>query len=228
VLFAISERAIMPRLEKRKEPAYDPIDAPPAPVIICGFGRVGQIIGRILRMQGIAFTALDKSPEQVQVVRRFGSQVYYGNPAREELMRAAGADQARVLVVALDDMDETLQVVDVAKRHFPNLIILARARNRRHAHLLMDRDVAGIVRDTFFSSLRLTEMVMGELDIAPDDAHRAIELFREYDERNLIETHAVAHDEKQLIQSAQQASEELLGLFEADRDQRKDPEPAAR
>lgn len=222
VLFTISERAIMPRFEKRKEPVYDPIDGPPTPVIICGFGRVGQIVGRILRMQGIAFTALDKSPEQVQVVRRFGNQVYFGNPAREDLMRAAGADQAKVLVVALDDMDATLQVVDLARRHFPHLVILARARNRRHAHLLMDRGVAGIVRETFFSSLRLTEMVMGELDIAPEDAHRAIELFREYDERTLVETHAIAHDETQLIQSAQQASEELLGLFEADRDERRE------
>ncbi|MEO8715445.1 MAG: NAD-binding protein, partial [Acetobacteraceae bacterium] len=207
--------------EARKEPVYDAIDEPPAPVIICGFGRVGQIVGRVLRMQGIAFTALDKSPEQVQVVRRFGSKVYFGNPAREELLRAAGAESARVLVVALDDMDETLQVVDLAKRHFPRLAILARARNRRHAHLLMDRGVTGIVRETFLSSLRLTEMAMGELGVAPDDAHRAIELFRVYDERNLVETHAIAHDETQMIQSTQQASQELSELFEADRDQRR-------
>ncbi len=220
ILFALSEGVIMPRLEPRKEPTYDRIDEPATPVIICGFGRVGQIVGRVLRMQGIAFTALDRSPEQIQVVRRFGNKVYFGNPAREEVMRSAGAEQARVLVVALDGMDETLQVVDLAKRHFPNLAIYARARNRRHAHLLMDRGVAGIVRETFLSSLKLSEMVLGKLDIPAADARRAIEIFREYDERALIETHAIAHDESQLIQSAQQASEELQELFEADRDER--------
>lgn len=220
ILFAASERLLMPRFEVRKEPVYDAIDAPPTPVIICGFGRVGQIVGRVLRMQGIAFTALDQSPAQVEVVRRFGNKVYFGNPAREELLRAAGAEQAQVLVVALDDMDETLQVVDPAKRHFPKLAILARARNRRHAHLLMDRDVTGIVRETFLGSLQLGEMVLGRLEIPPEEAHRAIELFREYDERNLIQTHAIAHDETQLIQSTQQAAQELMELFEADREQR--------
>ncbi len=220
ILFAVSESFVMPRLDARKEPVYDPIEGPPVPVIICGFGRMGQIVGRILRMQGIAFTALDKSPAQVEVVRRFGNKVYFGNPAREELMRAAGAEQARILVVATDVMDETLEVVDLAKRHFPHLVILARARNRHHAHLLMDRDVTGIVRETFFSSLRLTEMVLGQLDIAPEAARRAIALFRAQDERTLIETHAIAHDEKQLIQSTQQAAQELNELFEADREGR--------
>lgn len=222
VLFTLSERLILPRLGARKEPAYDAIDDVPTPVIICGFGRMGQIVGRVLRMQGIAFTALDKSPAQVEVVRRFGTKVYFGNPAREEMLRAAGADAARVLVVVLDDMDEGLLVVDLAKRHFPHLVILARARNRHYVHLLMDRGVAGIVRETFRSSLRLTEMTLDKLDIDPESAHRAIELFREHDERTLVETHAIAHDEKQLIQSTQQAAQELQDLFEADREGRRD------
>ena len=217
VLFAASETWVIPRLETRKEPVYDTIDEADAPVIICGFGRFGQIVGRVLHMQSIAFTALDKDPGQVEVVRRFGSKVYFGNPAREEVLRAAGAETARVLVVALDEMDETLLVAEMAKRHFPHLAIFARARNRRHAHLLMDLDIAGIIRETFYSSLRLTEMVLEQLDISPKQAHRAIELFREHDERTLIETHAIAHDEQQLIQSTQQASQELMELFEADR-----------
>ncbi|HEX5327539.1 MAG TPA: monovalent cation:proton antiporter-2 (CPA2) family protein [Acetobacteraceae bacterium] len=227
MLFAASESWIIPRMERRKEPVYDAIDDAAAPVIICGFGRVGQIVGRVLHMQRIPFTALDKDPAQIEVVRRFGSKVYYGNPAREEMLRAAGAEHARVLVVALDDMDATLQVAELAKRHFPNLVILARARNRRHAHLLMDLDIAGIIRETFDSSLRLTEMVLEQLDVAPDSAHRAIELFREYDERRLVETHAIAHDEQKLIQSTQQAAAELMDLFEADREERAETRAAA-
>ncbi|MDQ2805183.1 MAG: cation:proton antiporter, partial [Pseudomonadota bacterium] len=220
VLFAASERLLVPRLETRKEPVYDTIEAAPAPVIICGFGRVGQIVGRVLRMQRIRFTALDTDQAQVEAVRRFGDKVYFGNLGREEVMRAAGAETARVLVVALDDMDATLRVVEMAKRHFPHLVILARARNRRHAHLLMDVGIDGIIRETFFSSLRLSEMVLEHLDIAPESAHRAIELFRESDERSLEETHAVAHDEQQLIQSRQQAAQELMELFESDTERR--------
>ncbi len=217
ILFAGSERLVIPRLQqKRKEAVYDRIDTPAAPVIICGFGRVGQIVGRVLHMQQIAFTALDKDSGQVEAVRRSGGKVYFGNPVRDDVMRAAGADAARVLVVALDDMDESLKVVDMARRQFPHLSILARARNRRHAHLLMDRGLTRIVRETFFSSLRLSELVLDALGIAPAAAHRAVEMFREHDERQLIETQVIAHDEQQLIQSRQQAAQELLELFEAD------------
>lgn len=228
MLFAASERLLIPRLSVRKEPVYDAIDGPPTPVIICGFGRMGQIVGRVLRLERIPFTALDKSPDQVAVVRRFGNKVYFGNPAREEVLRAAGAETARVLVVAMDEMDETLKVVTIAKRHFPGLAIFARARNRRHAHLLMDLGITGIIRETFYSSLRLSEMVLEELDVPPEEARRAIEVFREHDERTLIATQGLEGDEQQLIQTTQQAAQELLEIFEADQeDQSTAAAPAA-
>ena len=216
VLFAASERLVLPRLGPRREPVYDAIDGPPTPVIICGFGRVGQIVGRVLAMQRIPFTALDRDPAQVSVVRRFGNRVYFGNPEREEVLRAAGAESARVLVVAMDDMDATLAIVALARRHFPNLAIYARARNRRHAHRLMETGIAGIVRETFYSSLRLTEQVLRGLDIPAETASRAVELFRAQDERALVESQAFAADEKRLIQSTQEAAAELQSLFEAD------------
>lgn len=220
MLFALSERLVIPRLGARKEPAYDRIDGPPTPVIICGFGRVGQIVGRVLHLQGIPFTALEQDSAQVEAVRRFGRKVYFGNPARAEVMRAAGAETAKVLVVALAGMEETMQTVEMAKRNFPNLAIYARARNRRHAHRLMDIGIKGIIRETFFSSLRLTEMVLEELDVPAATVRRVIDVFQEYDERNLEETHAIASDEQQLIQNTQQATAELMELFEADRQER--------
>ncbi len=223
ILFALSERWVIPRLGARKEPVYDRIDGPPTPVIICGFGRMGQVVGRILRMQGIEFTALDKDSAQVEVVRRFGSKVYFGNPTRAEVLRAAGADSAKVLVIALDDMDASLAVAEMAKRQFRHLAIFARARNRRHAHLLMGAGIKGIIRETFFSSLHLTELVLEALDIPAESAHRAIEIFREHDERNLIETQAIAGDEQKLIQSTQQAAQELMELFESDQAERGRP-----
>src|ERR1700683_588172 len=157
VLFALSERFVIPRFEAEPVPDYDTIEAADAPVIICGFGRFGQIIGRVLRMRGIPFTALERNLGQVDTVRRFGNKVYYGDPTRADLLRAAGAAQAKLLIVALDHMQDALRVVEVAKRNFPQLKILARARNRRHAYLLMDCGVDGLVRDTFLSSLKLAE-----------------------------------------------------------------------
>lgn len=217
LLFAASERFLVPRLKARRMPVYDAIDDAVAPVIICGFGRVGQIVGRVLRMQQIPFTALDDDEAQVEVVRKFGTKVYFGNPARLEVLRAAGAEQARVLVVALDDMEASMLVVELAKRHFPRLAIYARARNRRHAHRLMDVGIDGIVRETFFSSLRLTEKVLEGLDIPPEAAHRAVEMFRVRDELDLERTQAFAGDEARLIQNAQEQADELQALLEADR-----------
>lgn len=216
ILFAGSEKFLLPRLTKPAEPVFDPIENESHPVIICGFGRVGQIIGRVLRMHAIPFTALERDPGQVEVIRRFGGKVYFGDPTRPDLLRSAGAGEARLLIVALDDMEATLRVVDTARRHFPNLRILARARNRRAAHLLMDRAVDGLVRDTFHSSLRLAELGLRELGVDPAAAARAITLFGAHDEKMLVETHAIYRDEKQLVQSAQQATEELEALFEAD------------
>jgi voltage-gated potassium channel Kch len=217
ILFALSERFLIPRLRRTVAPEFDKIEASDAPVIIAGFGRVGQIVGRVLRMHGIAFTALERDPGQVDVVRRFGNKVFYGDAARPDVLRAAGADQAKLLVVALGDVEHTLRTVEIAKRNHPNLAIMSRARNRHHAHLLMDRDVDGQVRDTFHSSLRLAEMSLIALDIAPDAAARAITLFRDHDEANLVAVHAIYRDEAQVIQSASQATEELIALFEADR-----------
>ena len=216
VLFALSERLIVPRLGKRVEPVYDAIDDETAPVIIAGFGRVGQIVGRVLRSQGIAFTALEQDAAQVDVIRRFGGKVYFGNAARTDLLRAAGAETARLLVVALDDADESLRVVDLARRNFPKLRVIARARNRRHVHLLMDRGVSGIVRETFHSSLRLTEMTLEQLGLPEAAALRAVEVFRAHDERTLAEHHAYYDDERRLIQNVKEQNEELTSLFEAD------------
>jgi voltage-gated potassium channel Kch len=204
-------------------PDFDTIEAADAPVIICGFGRFGQIIGRVLRMHGIRFTALERDPGQVDVVRRFGNKVYFGDPTRVELLRAAGAEQAKLMIVVLNNPEDVLRIVEVTKRNFPQLKILARARNRRHAYLLMDRGVDGLVRETFHSSLQLAGEALEALGIPPEEAARSVALFRDQDERNLRETHAIYRDEKQLIQSVQQATDELTTLFEAD--QQSNPRP---
>ncbi len=217
ILFAGCEAFVIPRLKRASAPEYDTIDADDAPVIICGFGRFGQIIGRVLRMANIAFTALERDPGQVEVVRRFGNKVYFGDPTRPDVLRAAGAEQAKLLVVTLGEARADLRVVEVAKRNFPHLAILARARNRWYAHLLMDRHVDGLVRETFHSSLQLAKLALVSLGIDEEAAERAVVLFRDQDEKNLLETHTIYRDEDQVIQSQQQAADELASLFEADK-----------
>jgi monovalent cation:proton antiporter-2 (CPA2) family protein len=217
ILFAGSEAFVIPRLKRAPAPEYDKIDAAPAPVIICGFGRFGQIIGRVLRMHNIGFTALERDPGQVEVVRRFGTKVYFGDPTRADVLRAAGAEQAKLIVVALDDPPAVLRTVEVIKRNFPDVAILARARNRWYAHLLMDRDVDGLVRETFYSSLKMAELALTTLGIDKDSAEHAVALFRDHDEKTLAATHAIYRDEEQVRQTQEQAADELASLFEADK-----------
>ncbi len=219
MLFALSERYLMPRLMTTPRPKREEaIDASPAPVIVAGFGRMGQIVGRVMRMRHIAFNALDDDADNVETIRRFGHKVFFGDPTRIELLRAVGAEQAKILVVTLDDQAHTLALVERAKKAFPHLKIYARARNRHHAHLLMEYDIAGIVRETFFSSLRLTEMVLEGVGIPSDEARRTVEAFARKDEKALILTRDIYEDESKLIQSSREIADELESLFEDDKE----------
>jgi glutathione-regulated potassium-efflux system ancillary protein KefC len=217
LLFWFEETYITPRFETAEAPKYDDVHGD-SPVIICGFGRMGQIVGRILLMLKIPFTALDPSAEQVALVRRFGAHAYYGDPTRIEMLRAAGAANAKIIVIAPDDFEQTLKVIDNVKRHFPHLKILARARNRRHVHILMDRGVAYIIRETFYSSLKLTEKTLEELGVEPSRIRHTMQVFEEQDEKMLITQHAFYEDEKQLIQSTKQVAQELEHLLSGDRE----------
>jgi glutathione-regulated potassium-efflux system protein KefB len=203
--------------ERGAKPAFDAIEDHHPRVIIAGFGRMGQIVGRMLRAQKIPFTALENSPEQVEVSRRFGSPIYFGDPARPELLRAAGAQHAEVFVLTTDDPDANVRTARMVKRHFPHLRIFARARNRQHAFKLMDMD-AHIVRETFHSSLVLGQRVMQALGITEEVAIERRERFREHDEALLREQHLVYDDEAALIASSKEALRDLERLFEADRD----------
>ena len=216
VLFAASERLLIPRLQPGSIRPDEPVDVAPAPVIICGFGRFGQVVGRVLKSRRIRFNAIDPDPDNIDIVRRFGSKAFYGDPTRTELLRAVGAAEAKVLVIALPDMEQSLKVATLAKADFPNLRIYARVRNRRHAHRMLDLEVAGFVRELFFSSVRLTELVLGELGFSEEEARHTVEAFRAHDTGQLLLQHPIYEDERRLIQTAREAAEELRSLFESD------------
>jgi glutathione-regulated potassium-efflux system ancillary protein KefC/glutathione-regulated potassium-efflux system protein KefB len=153
----------------------------------------------------------------VDFVRKFGGKIYYGDASRIELLRAAHADQAKVFVMSIDDIESSLKTVDTVKKHFPHLRIIARARNRHHVHLLMDQGVKVSVRETYLSSLKMTEDVLCSLDESLESAQETINKFKNHDEANLIKQHAIHHDESKLIKSVKESAEELEGLFELDK-----------
>jgi glutathione-regulated potassium-efflux system ancillary protein KefC/glutathione-regulated potassium-efflux system protein KefB len=203
---------------RRAPPEFDTIDGAANPVIIAGFGRYGQIVARVLRMAGIASTALEVSYQQVDFVRRFGNKVYYGDASRLELLTAARADQAKLFVLAIDDVEASMKTADVVRKHFPTLPIVARARNRVHYYRLrdLDLDVDAIERETFLSSLETARRALMQCGFDEAHADRAVALFRAHDERTMEAQYAVRQDEQQLIQTTTQAAAQLQELFEAD------------
>ena len=196
---------------------FDTIDGEAPRVIIAGFGRVGQIVGRLLYAHHIPFTALESSVEQVDFMRRFGNKVFYGDPTRVELLRAAQADKAEVFVLATDDPEANVRTARIVRRLFPHLKIVARARNRQHAFRLMDlTSPDDVVRETFHSSLKMARMALQALGLSPEAAQASVDTFRKFDERLLREQHLVYDDDAALVQGAQDARVELEHLFEAD------------
>jgi glutathione-regulated potassium-efflux system ancillary protein KefC/glutathione-regulated potassium-efflux system protein KefB len=214
--FVLNDMLIAKWLRKPAEEKFDSIEEQETKVIIAGFGRVGQIVARLLRAKKIPFTALDKSAEQIDSVRRFGSRAYYGDASRLDLLRAAKADTAEIVVIAIDDIEASVRTVETVKQHFPRLKIYARARNRFHAYRLLDLGVDYLMRETYLSSLELGKQVLLGLGVAEWDARDSVATFHEHDERALLRQHAVYHDETKLIQSAKDAAKELEEIFEAD------------
>ncbi len=205
------------KMEKPIERAYDVPDNQQHDVLIAGFGRVGQIVGRLLNIVGTPFTALESDSSQVDFVRRYGTMVYYGDASRLDLLRAAGAGHAKLFVLAVSDLQESMRIAQAVIRHFPHLKIIARARNRRHAHRLMDLGIEHIFRETLLSSLAMTEQVLTKLGHSPEVTKQVIDAFCEHDSRLLIEQHAIHNSEEQLIQSSKDSAAELESLLRQDR-----------
>lgn len=205
------------RMDDSSEPEYDQPDSQHHEVIIAGFGRVGQIVGRLLRIVDKPFTALEIDSSQVDVVRRYGSTVHFGDASRLDLLRAAGADHAKLLVLAIDDVTASMKTAETAIRHFPHLKIIARARNRRHAHTLMDLGIKDICRETLLSSVALGENVLDKLGFDTDEVEHIGRTFRARDAQLLAEQHAIHDSEDKLIQSAKDTARELESILREDR-----------
>lgn len=216
-LMLLNDRYIIPRFMSRlPERAYDAVHDDGSSVIIAGYGRFGQIIGRFLRAQKVPVTILEKDPDQVEQVRRFGAQAYFGDASRIDLLRAAGAHKAKVLVIAIDDADKTLDIVRLAKKEFPNLKLFARARNRRHAYELDKAGVDYFRREMFDASLVMAQEVMKLLGGRAQQVQAKAEEFMRHDEKTLFSSFAFFEREPELISFSQQATHELERILLAD------------
>jgi glutathione-regulated potassium-efflux system ancillary protein KefC len=181
LLLVAIDRWLLPRWANCNTPQLEEIsEQQDAPVVIAGFGRYGQIIGRLLTAEGIRSTVLDHDADMIEAARAFGYKVFYGDASRLDLLRTSGAGDAKVLVVAVDDVDQSLAIVDLAREHFPHLQIVARARDVTHWNKLRDRDVVRVERELFESSLRSGRTVLELLGHAPGEARRQAMRFRHH------------------------------------------------
>jgi glutathione-regulated potassium-efflux system protein KefB len=201
-------------------PAFDEMPESEAHVVIAGLGRFGQIIARILAARKIPFTALDGDASQIAVIRRFGGEVYFGDATRPEILAAAQVEKARLVVVCISNVEDSVRAAALIRRRYPNMPVFARARDRRHAHRLMALGVQPIVRETLLSATEMARHVLLATGLSHQEAERTVRTFRERDERRLLEDYEHASDEAKLAESARRHAEELAELFESDAEPR--------
>ena len=201
------ERVIRPRVgtAEKSDRQADHIDEE-NPVIVAGFGRFGNIVGRLLRANGIGATVLDNDSDRVDILRRLDLKVFYGDATRHDLLEAAGAGDARLIVLALDNQEKNLELVHTVRKHFPNLTILARAIDRPDAYALLDAGVEHVYRETFDSSLRMGVEALRLLGRRGYQAERAARTFRRHDDDALDELRAVRQDRSAYLSAARDAS----------------------
>ncbi len=188
-------------------------------MIIAGFGRYGQIVGRMLYANGVAPTVLDHDGEQIEALRKFGWRVYYGDATRLDLMRTAGADEARVLILAIDDVQQSVEVAKMVREHFPRLRIVARARNVQHYYELYELGVRLIERETLDSALMSARSALEQLGWQPHTARNLALRFRRHNVAQLAEMAPHRKDEARLIAVAKQGRQQLEELFALERRQ---------
>jgi monovalent cation:proton antiporter-2 (CPA2) family protein len=210
-------KALQPRVgtRERLERKADTVDQE-NPVIIAGFGRFGHIVGRLLLANGIEATFLDVDSDHVELLRGIGLKVFYGDASRPDLLAAAGAARAKLLVVAIDDPERTLSIVNSANKHFPELTILARAHGRAHAYELIDAGVDHIYRETLDSSLRVGIDAMRLLGFRSYQAVRAARKFRRLDEASVRELGSMRHDRRAYLDRAREMIRDLETVLRAD------------
>ena len=217
LLMIFDQRVIQPRFVNQTAVREDDtIEEDGTRVIIAGHGRYGMTVGRFLTANGIRAVVLDHDAEQIDALRKFGYKVYYGDASRPDLLEAAGAREAQALVIAIDDREKVLEIVETVQRHFPKLHILARAADRVQAYRLFNAGVKDVHRELFASSVDMGETLLTRLGVHPFEAHRAALRFKDHDEDLLRRSAKHVDDTQSLIDLASQARDEIERVLSAD------------
>jgi monovalent cation:proton antiporter-2 (CPA2) family protein len=227
ILLLIYEKMLLPRLQKREnDREADPITESDNPVLIAGYGRFGHIVGRLLAVNGIGSTVLDLDSEQVDFLRRMGMKLFYGDASRMDLLHSAGAAKAKLFILAINDEEKSLKIIETVRHHFPNLTILARASGRIHAYEMIRRGAHYIYRETLGSSLDLGTEALRLLGIPAHEAHHAARKFRDQDERSVRNMAGVwfeHRDGEAYVNAARDQIAEMEKLFAVDAEVRENP-----
>ena len=220
LLLAVNERFVQTRFRSvlpMREP--DEIDEHDNPVLLAGVGRFGHIVARLLRANGFGTTVLDNDAEQVETLGRFGIKSFYGDATRLDLLRTAGAERARIFIIAIDNEEKALDLVDLVQTNFPKLRILARAASRQHAYELLRKGVEHVYRETLGSAVDLSIGALGVLGVDAERARRAAEIFRQHDEESVREMALLdSEDDEMYVSIARKHIENLERALASDRE----------
>ncbi len=223
LLLVLADRVIAPRLARQVRAqgvAMPEISEPQdAPIVIAGFGRYGQIVGRLLYANGLKPTVLDHDAEAIEAMRKFGWRVFYGDATRLDLLRTAGAGSARVLVLAIDDVAQSLKVAEIAREHFPQLTVVARARNVQHFYALRDLGVQLIERETLDSALMSARSVLETMGWQPHQARTLAMRFRRHTVQQIVAAAPNWRDEAWRVANVKTGRQQLEALFAQEREQ---------
>jgi glutathione-regulated potassium-efflux system ancillary protein KefC len=219
LLIFLFDKLWAPRLHANddRRPAGAPEIEANHQVIVLGYGRFGQIVTRMLRAQGFEMTLIDDDPAQIELVKRFGVKVFYGDGARLDILRAAGAADAKMIVIAVEGGERILAIAALIRRHFPKVTIVSRAVDRSHAHDLMALGVELFERETFRSAIRLGEKALIALGQDEERARRLADAFEHHDMKMLKESYSVRHDRDAYIGFVRRSTEMLDAVMRADR-----------
>ncbi|WP_223670443.1 monovalent cation:proton antiporter-2 (CPA2) family protein [Kangiella shandongensis] len=221
LLLIVCEKLIIPRLSYGKEQReFDQVDDGETPVIVAGYGRFGQIVSRILRSQGFNTTLLEYDAVQIDLVKRFGTKAYYGDVTNEEVLRVAGADSAKMMVIAVGNQEKTLKVIELCRKHFPHLKIFSRAKGRREAFEQRKAGADFVMRETLGSAVILGREALIALGYRKYQAHRTAKAFYHYDSQHLEELADLWGDDKQYVIEAAERAEMLEAVLKADLEDR--------
>ena len=216
LIMIVNEKLIQPRFATQDpDREADAINEENA-VIIAGFGRFGHVVGRMLKANGVGATVLDLDPEQIDTLRRFGLKVFYGDAGRLDLLRTAGAENARLLLLAIDDPERANQIAQEVRHHFPNLRILARAESLHHSYELLHIGVDQVFRETFDSALDMGAEALKALGFRAYQAQRAARTFKRHERQSLREMYQLWEDRSEYMAQARERSSELEQLMQTD------------